>query len=119
MIFKDGSIATIEYLANGDKSVEKETLEIFSSGKIVQLIDFRKLILTSNGKKTQHQSRFIQDKGHFGSWQAFINSIELNLELPITFEEIFETSLVTIIAAESLRKKETIFIDEYMRLMEK
>lgn len=119
MIFKDGSIATIEYLANGDKSVEKETLEIFSSGKVVQLIDFRKLILTSNGKKTQHQSRFAQDKGHLGSWQAFINSIEFNVEMPITFEELFDTSLATLIAAESLRKKETIFINEYVRLMEK
>ncbi len=119
LIFEDGSIATIEYLANGDKSVEKETLEIFSGGKIVQLTDFKKLILTSNGKKTQHHSRFTQDKGHLGSWQAFINSIELNLEVPITFEEIFGSSLVTLLAAESLRKNEIIFIDEYVRLLEK
>lgn len=118
MIFDDGSIATIEYLANGDKSVEKETLEIFSGGKVVQLIDFRKLILTANGKKTQYQSRFAQDKGHLGSWQAFINSIKLNLEAPITFEELFESSLVTLIAVESFRKKETIFIDEYLQLIE-
>ncbi|MBW6472941.1 MAG: bi-domain-containing oxidoreductase [Anaerolineaceae bacterium] len=118
MIFNDGSIATIEYLANGDKSVEKETLEIFCGGKVVQLIDFRKLILTSNGKKTQHHSRFAQDKGHLGSWQAFINSIELNFEVPITFEELFTSSLATLLAAESLRKKETIFFDEYKRLLE-
>jgi predicted dehydrogenase/threonine dehydrogenase-like Zn-dependent dehydrogenase len=118
IIFEDGSMATIEYLANGDKSVEKETLEIFSGGKVVQLIDFRKLILTSNGKKTQYQSRFTQDKGHLGSWQAFINSIELNLEAPITFEALFESSLAALMAVESLRKKETIFIDEYIRLLE-
>ncbi len=119
MVFKDGSIATIEYLANGDKSVEKETLEIYSSGKVVQLIDFRKLILTSNGKKNQYQSRFAQDKGHLGSWQAFINSIELNIEVPITFEELFDSSLATLIAVESLRKKEAILIDSYLELIEK
>lgn len=116
--FLDGSIATVEYLANGDKSVEKETLEIFSGGKVVQLNDFRKLILTSNGKKTQLYSRFTQDKGHLGSWHAFINSIKLNLETPITFEELFDSSLVTLIALESLRKNETILIDQYLELME-
>ncbi|MBE0687493.1 MAG: bi-domain-containing oxidoreductase, partial [Anaerolineaceae bacterium] len=101
LIFDDGSIATIEYLANGDKSVEKESLEIFSGGKVVQLIDFRKLILTSNGKKTQFVSRFSQDKGHLGSWQAFINSIELNSVVPITFEELLKSTITTFGAVES------------------
>lgn len=117
IIFDDGSIATIEYLANGDKSVEKETLEIFSGGKVVQLIDFRKLVLTSNGKKTQYQSRFAQDKGHMGSWQAFINSIELNLEVPISFEELFMSSVTTFCAVESFRKNKIINMNDYLQIM--
>ena len=40
---KDGSIGTIHYFANGSKALPKERLEIFSSGKILQLDNFRKL----------------------------------------------------------------------------
>ena len=37
---KDGSIGTIHYFANGSKAFPKERLEIFSSGKILQLDNF-------------------------------------------------------------------------------
>jgi len=114
MVFANGSISTIEYLANGDKSVEKETLEIFSGGRVVQLFDYRKLLLTADGKKTRFQSRLNQDKGHLTAWQSFVNSIETNIDAPIAFDELFESSLVTIAAAESLRTKQTIIIDDYL-----
>lgn len=114
MVFEDGSISNIEYLANGDKGVEKETLEVFSGGKVVQLFDYRKLVLISNGKKTRFQSRFNQDKGHLSAWQSFVNSIESNKEAPISFDELFESSLATLAAAESLRTKEAVIIGDYL-----
>ncbi len=118
LIFEDGSISSIEYLANGDKSVEKETLEVFCGGKIVQMFDYRKLILTSEGKKTRIQSRFSQDKGHRLAWQSFANSIEFDNEAPIPFGELFDSSLATLAAAESIRRKEIIFISEYLHSIE-
>lgn len=114
IVFEDGSVSTIEYLANGDKSIEKETLEVFSGGRVVQLFDYRKLILTTNGKKTRFQSRFSQDKGHLEAWQSFVNSIEKDAETPIGFDQIFESSLVTLAALESLKTDKTIIIDGFL-----
>ncbi len=48
--FPDGSLATIDYLANGDKSIPKERLEVFSGGQVAILDDFRTLELVENGK---------------------------------------------------------------------
>ncbi len=108
IIFEDGSIATVDYLANGDKSVEKEYLETFSGGTVGQLHDFRNLIITSNDTKKSFSNGMKQDKGHLGAWQAFLNSIETGSEPPIPFEELFTTSVTTIAANESLNKNQVI-----------
>ncbi|MGB9669218.1 MAG: bi-domain-containing oxidoreductase, partial [Anaerolineales bacterium] len=47
--YPNGSVGTISYLANGDKSFPKERLEVFSGGKIGVLEDFRRLELMGNG----------------------------------------------------------------------
>ena len=118
MKFEDGSISSIQYLANGDKSVEKETMEIFCGGNVVQMFDFRKLIMTSDGKKTRYKSRFSQDKGHLKAWQSFVNSIESDIEVPIRFDELFDSSLATLAAAESILTNETIILSDYLRKIE-
>ncbi len=41
--FQNGSLGVIHYLANGDKGVSKERLEIFCGGRILQLDNFIKL----------------------------------------------------------------------------
>ena len=41
--FTDGSVATIIYLSNGHKSYPKETIDVFVSGKILTLNNFKSL----------------------------------------------------------------------------
>jgi len=41
--FEDGSIASIQYYANGHRSFPKERVEVFASGRILQLENFRVL----------------------------------------------------------------------------
>ena len=41
--FVDGSIGTVHYFANGSKSIPKERLEVFASGKVMRLDNYRKL----------------------------------------------------------------------------
>jgi predicted dehydrogenase/threonine dehydrogenase-like Zn-dependent dehydrogenase len=41
--FEDGSIGTIHYFANGNRTFPKERVEAFAAGKILQLDNFRKL----------------------------------------------------------------------------
>ena len=97
--FADGSIASIQYLANGSKAFPKERLDIFCGGKILSLDNFRKLRAYGwSGFKSMNLFR--QDKGQQACAQAFINSIEQGLPTPIPFDEIEEVTRVTIEIAQ-------------------
>jgi len=106
--FPDGSLGTIDYLANGDKSLPKERLEVFTGGQVAVLDDFRTLELVDNGKRKVLRSRLSQDKGHQAEWQVFQAAI-LNREAPpIPYEQLYAVSLASISAVEALRSGNTI-----------
>ena len=93
--FSDGSIATVNYFANGSKSYSKERVEVFSGGRILLLDNFRRL--TGYGwDKFSKMRLWRQDKGQKASVQAFIDSIKDNKISPIPFEELCEVSSVTL-----------------------
>ena len=48
--FKDGSIGSINYFTNGDKSYPKERLEVFCNGTIQRINNFRKLEVWGSNK---------------------------------------------------------------------
>jgi predicted dehydrogenase len=64
--FADGSLGTITYVANGDKSFPKERVEVFGGGCVAVLDDFRRLELVRHGRRKVVKSRLRQDKGHRG-----------------------------------------------------
>ena len=41
--FVNGSIGTVHYFANGSKALPKERLEVFCAGKVLRLVNYRKL----------------------------------------------------------------------------
>ena len=49
--FANGTVGTITYMANGDKSASKERLEVFGGASVAILEDFRRLELVRNGAK--------------------------------------------------------------------
>lgn len=99
--FEDGSIASIQYYANGHRSFPKERIEVFASGQILQLDNFR--VLRGFGCPGFRSFRtWRQDKGHAACVQAFLRSIESGGPSPIPAEEIFEVSRFAIEVAESL-----------------
>ena len=87
--FENGSIGSINYFNNGDKSYPKEKLEVFSGGTIQTIENFRKLKVW--GPRKFRNIRLIkQDKGQINCAKEFINSIKKDLESPIKINEIFE-----------------------------
>lgn len=99
--FKDGSVGSINYFANGHKSFPKERIEIFTSGKILQIDNFR--ILRGFGwTNFKKYKLFRQDKGQLACPAAFIKAIEEGLENPIPINEIFEVARITLEAAKQL-----------------
>ena len=100
--FEDGSIGTINYFANGPKSLPKERLEIFSQGRALQLDNFRKLKGFSWPGFTK-MNLWKQDKGQNECASAFLNAIKGKTTSPIPIEEIFEIAKVSIEIATNQR----------------
>ncbi|MEM8647184.1 MAG: Gfo/Idh/MocA family oxidoreductase, partial [Pseudomonadota bacterium] len=100
--FRDGSVAVINYLANGHKALAKERVEVFCGGKVLQLDNFRRLTgLGFKGFKSEKAWR--QDKGQKNCVAAFMVSVSTGAPSPIAPEELFEVARVTISAAEQLK----------------
>lgn len=99
--FEDGSIGTIHYLTNGIKSFPKERLEVFVSGKIIQLDNFRK-IKGFGWSGFTRSSSFRQDKGQLNCVKTFVNAVKVGDNSPIPFEEILEVSKVSIDLASEM-----------------
>ena len=97
--FANGSIGTIHYFANGSQAFPKERLEIFASGRVLQLDNFRKL--TGFGwPGFSKMNLWRQDKGQMACAKSFINAIQFGLPSPIPASEIFEVSRVSIEIAQ-------------------
>ncbi len=105
-----GSIGTVDYLANGDKACPKERVEVFGSGRIGILSDFRALDTWQDGNHKQERSALRQDKGHSGSWNAFLDAAHAGREFPIPYDDIFGGMLACFGAIESIRRQDMISI---------
>ncbi len=101
--FPDGSLGTVDYVANGDKSFPKERIEVFGGGKAAALDDFRSLELSGNGRRQVFHSRLRQDKGHRAEWVAFAAAIQAGGPPTIPYDQVFGVSRAAIAAVEALR----------------
>ena len=101
--FSDGSIGTLTYLANGDKSFAKERVEVFSAGRVGVLDDFRSLELVRNGHRQSFASRLRQDKGHAALWKAFLSAAEQGTIPPIPYSDLVGVTRASISATKSIQ----------------
>ncbi len=106
--FPDGSLGTVTYLANGDKSFPKERLEVFCGGRVAVLDDYRRLELVHVGQRQTHTSRLRQDKGHQAEWAAFTTAIQSGGAPPIPYAHLFGVTRASYAAQQALRTGQTI-----------
>jgi predicted dehydrogenase/threonine dehydrogenase-like Zn-dependent dehydrogenase len=100
--FTDGSFGTIHYLANGGNKFPKERIEVFCNDAVLQLDNYR--VLKGYGWSGFRKMKlFKQDKGQNACVKAFTKSIESGGESPILYDEIMESSRISIEIANSLR----------------
>ncbi|HET7931792.1 MAG TPA: bi-domain-containing oxidoreductase [Rhodanobacteraceae bacterium] len=99
--FANGSIGSIHYLANGNKSFPKERLEVFTAGRVLQLDNFRSL-RGWGWAGFKRQKLWRQDKGQNACAAAFVNALREGRAAPIPLDEILETSRIAIEAAKRL-----------------
>jgi predicted dehydrogenase/threonine dehydrogenase-like Zn-dependent dehydrogenase len=109
--FPDGSIGSILYLANGDKSFSKERVEVFCSGQVGVLNDFRSLELVNKGSRKTYRSTLRQDKGHRGAWQTFLSAVKNGGPAPISYEQLFGVTQTTFAAMDALNNQRQVLIE--------
>ncbi|MBV6452758.1 MAG: L-threonine 3-dehydrogenase [Anaerolineales bacterium] len=106
--FPDGSIGVVDYLANGDKSIAKERVEVFCDGMVAVLDDFVSLQVTKDSKTKEE--RGAQDKGWKAEITALVESIQRGSEPPILYDQLIGVTKSTFAAVESLRTHQIIQI---------
>lgn len=99
--FPDGSLGLVDYLANGDKSLPKERVEVFSGGRVAVLDDFVSLQTVKDGRKKEEKDS--QNKGWVDEWKVFARAIREGSQPPIPYEQLMGVTRATFAAVESLR----------------
>lgn len=100
--FENGSTGTVAYFANGPKSLFKEYIEIYRAGTTAVLKDFKELQVFGSGKPYT-KNLLSQDKGQKEMVRAFIEAVRKGTPSPISFDEIYASTLATFKVLESLR----------------
>ncbi|HYY58126.1 MAG TPA: bi-domain-containing oxidoreductase [Pyrinomonadaceae bacterium] len=108
--FDNGSLATITYVANGNKSFSKESLEVFGGGLSARLDDYRSLLIRTGSKKIERKARLRQDKGHRAEWQAFVSHLTGKGPEPVSFEAIVRSMKATLAAHHSVEMGEPVVL---------
>jgi len=95
LCFQDGSIGAVHYFANGSKAFPKERLEVFASGRILHLDNFRKL--SGYGWPSfKAMNLWRQDKGQNLCAKEFLDAVAGSRRAPIPFDELIEVSRTSI-----------------------
>jgi predicted dehydrogenase len=89
---QNGSVASISYFSNGNKSEEKEFIEVYNGGLIARIHDFTELHILSPKRQV---IKSMQDKGHKQSLAAFIDAIANGKATPIPENELFNSMRAT------------------------
>jgi predicted dehydrogenase/threonine dehydrogenase-like Zn-dependent dehydrogenase len=105
--FSDGSNGSIAYLAEGDKALAKERIEIFGASRSFVLDDFRKATSYKDGRENVVTLK-AQDKGQPDEVRIVCESILKGAAAPISLDELIATTRVTFRVLDSLREKRVI-----------
>lgn len=107
--FADGSVGTIIYTSLGDPAVAKEYIEVFASGRVIQLTDFTRLDITAGGKTTR--TKATQDKGQRALVNAFLTAARTAGAPPIPYAELAAVTETTFAIEEALRTGRAVAVE--------
>ena len=106
--YADGSLATIQYLAEGHRDLPKERCEVFADGKSAVLDDFRTTTFYGGGKRIHGR----QAKGFTGELSAFLDVCRQGGPWPIPWQSLVSTHRACFAAIRSLNTGEMVNVDE-------
>lgn len=116
--YENGSIANISYLSNGNKNVPKERIEVFNNNTVCLIDDFKTIeVFNEKGRKKIKLNS--QDKGHNKQFALITEALKSGKPFPISFEEIFHTTLATLDALKSIQERRLVEVGSFLENKEK
>lgn len=109
--FADGSVGTVSYFGNGNKAYPKETLEVYSEGRILKLDNFRR-VAGYGFRGFRKFSTWQMDKGHRAEVAAFVGLVEKGGRRLIPFPEMVNVTLASFAAMTSAREGRQIVLEK-------
>lgn len=107
----DGSVASINYFANGSKSFPKESISLFSDNRVLTIGNFRKTI--GYGFPSFRKLKTLRpDKGHRQQFAALIKAVSETGQGLIPFGQLSNVTLASFAAVTSAREERTVEIPE-------
>ena len=107
--FEDGSIATVCYLANGPKSFPKESVTVFSEGRVLEIANWRAMKGYGFSGFSKIKGRI--DKGHRAEVAAFLTRLAEGGEPLISFESLVEVTRASFAAVTAAVEERVIHLD--------
>lgn len=107
--YQNGSLANISYYSNGNKNVPKERIEVFTDSVVYLIDDFKKILIYSEKGLKQIKLKN-QDKGHAKQFELICDALSSEKQFPISFDEIYHSSFVTLEIIRSLKENRSIEI---------
>lgn len=104
--YEDGSMANIQYLAEGHKDLPKERCEVFADGRSAVMDNFQKTTFFGGGKAV----RGTQAKGFREELSAFLAVCRNGGAWPISWESIVDTHRVCFAARRSLETRQIVLL---------
>ncbi len=108
--FSCGSIASLQYLGNGDPSIPKERVEVYSGGVVGIIDDFFGLEIGQNGKRKRSRGRR-QEKGHREEMALFVDLASGAAGSESVAEDAFWSSALTLQVPWALAQGRSVIVD--------
>ncbi len=97
----NGSVSSVSYQAGGDRAAPAERIEMFGGGRTAVLEGWSSLELWSSNRC--RKTSLDRDRGHRNQWQAFVEACSGQMDWPVSWPDLENSTLTSLLAVESLR----------------
>lgn len=104
----NGAQASIQYFSNGNRSYSKERIELYNTGKVLILDNFKKLI--TFGYKNSLFRNFKQNKGHRELLKYFLSKVTSGTETNSEPELLINSTRATFAALTSMQTNTAVTV---------
>lgn len=100
--YDNGSIASIDYVTNGNPRYPKETFEASAAGRTARLDNFGKATVWTGRRRSMRRTFGAIDKGQGRQVAAFVDAVRTGSPMPISVPSLVTTTAATLAVGRSL-----------------